>query len=83
MSDQFERVNRAIIDRSIDEFSYAYLQIHVFQKKKKKGTKNSSKLYRSNVREFKYRSLVFTLLTIRKDSLCEMIADCNLRVRLV
>lgn len=83
MSDQFERVNRAIIDRSIDEFSYAYLQIHVFQKKKKKGTKNSSKLYRSNVHEFRYRSLVFTLLTIRKDSLCEMIADCNLRVRLV
>lgn len=39
MSDQFERVNRAIIDRSIDEFSYAYLQIHVFQKKKKKERK--------------------------------------------
>ena len=36
MSDQFERVNRAIIDRSIDEFSYAYLQIRVFLKKKKK-----------------------------------------------
>lgn len=39
MSDQFERVNRAIIDRSIDEFSYAYLQIHVFQKKKKSNEK--------------------------------------------